>query len=135
MLCRQQNSQLVVRGRKLVLNYTHGSPCDIGREKRFLKGYDIPSLQVKSEDNMDKDEADRRKKLSKGDALRHKSSIISFLCEKEPMSPKGSKASVAFVGVSYDECTYFFEVRSHAACAGIETAQQQLGPGGVFGVM
>lgn len=42
--------------------------------------------------------------------------------------------TLSFVA-SPDSCTYFFEARTSAACGGIETAQQQLGPGGVFGVI
>lgn len=39
--------------------------------------------------------------------------------------------TLSFVA-SPDECTYIFEARSSAACAGIETAKQSLSPGGVF---
>lgn len=42
--------------------------------------------------------------------------------------------SVSFVA-SPDSCTYIFEARTSAACGGIEAAQQQLGPSGVFGVI
>lgn len=58
-----------------------------------------------------------------------------MLCDRETIDPKGPKLYLAFVGTDEDECTYFFEGRSFAACAGIETTPQQLGPGGVFGVM
>lgn len=65
------------------------------------------------------------------DGVRRKTSIFSLMCEKDPLGPK---AAVSFVG-TMDECTYFFEVRTLAACAGAEPADQSLGPGGVFGVM
>jgi cation-dependent mannose-6-phosphate receptor len=42
---------------------------------------------------------------------------------------------VSFVGASQDECTYFFEARSMAACGGVNETEQTLGPGGIFGVM
>jgi len=42
--------------------------------------------------------------------------------------------TLSFVA-SPDSCTYIFEARSSAACGGVETAKQQLGPGGVFGVI
>jgi cation-dependent mannose-6-phosphate receptor len=66
---------------------------------------------------------------------RRKSTIISFLCDSESTDPKAPKVAVSYVGVDEEECAYFFEARSSAACAGIETTPQQLGPGGVFGVM
>lgn len=42
--------------------------------------------------------------------------------------------TVSFVA-SPDSCTYMFEARTSAACGGVETAKQQLGPSGVFGVI
>ncbi|KAA6407799.1 MAG: hypothetical protein FRX48_08150 [Lasallia pustulata] len=61
-----------------------------------------------------------------------KSTLISFLCDRDPLA---AKASIAFVGASPDACTYVFEVRSMAACGGVGAAQQTLGPGAVFGVI
>lgn len=61
-----------------------------------------------------------------------KSTLISLLCDRDPLAPK---ASISFVGASPDACTYFFELRSMAACGGVSEAQQTLGPAGVFGVM
>ncbi|KAF2101390.1 mannose 6-phosphate receptor domain-containing protein [Rhizodiscina lignyota] len=98
------NTEPVFRGRKLVLNYTEGSPCP-GSSPSFL---------------------DRSH-----DGVRRKSSILSLHCEKDPLAPK---AHISFVG-SMDECTYFFEVRTLAACAGVESANESLSPGGVFGVI
>nr|POF15162.1 putative mannose 6-phosphate receptor-like protein [Quercus suber] len=92
----QQNSAPILRGRKLVLNYTDGSPR-------------------KHSDN-----------------IRRKSTIISFLCEKDPLMPT---LTLSFVGASPDECAYFFEARSSAACLTVETAKQTLSPSGVFGVI
>jgi cation-dependent mannose-6-phosphate receptor len=106
------------------LNYTNGSPCD----------------------DKDRDDEDWKQKRSRGyehetqdigamkSKIRRKSTIISLLCQKEAL-PTTPKVSVAFVGASEDHCTYFFEARSAAACAGIETTPSQLSPGGVFGVM
>jgi cation-dependent mannose-6-phosphate receptor len=128
---RQQNSELVFRGRKLVLNYTGGSLCDTGNSKRDIRT-DLTGRKLKDGDD---DDDDRHKTPAHKDGKRRKSTIISLLCEKEPLAPKSPKVTVAFVGASEDQCTYFFEARSPAACAGIETTPQQLGPGGVFGVM
>ncbi|BDD59332.1 hypothetical protein MAP00_004542 [Monascus purpureus] len=92
----QQASDPFFRGRKLVLNYTNGSPCP-----------------------------------SDGDS-RTKSTIMSFLCDRDTLA---SQTAVSFVG-TMDSCTYFFEVRSSAAC-GIASSPngQGLGPAGVFGVI
>ncbi|KAF2400216.1 mannose 6-phosphate receptor domain-containing protein [Trichodelitschia bisporula] len=104
----QQNAEPIFRGRKLVLNYTNGSPCD---------------------------EHSKRSEARSDKKTRRKSTIISLLCDKDPPAPKAPKAVVAFIGASDDACTFFFEARSQAACAGIEASPQQLGPGGVFGVI
>ncbi|KAL2799287.1 mannose 6-phosphate receptor domain-containing protein [Aspergillus keveii] len=93
----QQASEPFFRGRKLVLNYTDGSPCD-------------------------------------GDlSSRNKSTLISFLCDRETSA---SQPTVSFVG-TMDECTYFFELRSSAACGGYghDPAGQGLSPGGIFGII
>ena len=124
------------RGRKLVLNYTGGSPCDSKDRKRSLLNHEAEDIQpTKLIDDDDVDDRDRESKRPSNN--RRKSTIISLLCEKEPLAPKAPPAAVAFVGASEDDCTYFFEVRSPAACAGAETDSSggALGPGGVFGVM
>lgn len=58
-----------------------------------------------------------------------KSSLMSLMCDHEQFS----KPSVSFVG-QMNDCAYFFEVRTAAACATINQAQA-LGPGAVFGAM
>lgn len=95
----EQAAQPLFRGRKLVLNYTNGSPC--------------PGEQI-------------------GHSSRNKSTIMSFLCDRDALS---HQAVASFVG-TMDQCTYFFEVRSAAACGSIGHAHGDgLGPGGVFGVI
>ncbi|OCL10616.1 mannose 6-phosphate receptor domain-containing protein [Glonium stellatum] len=135
-----QNSEPVFRGRKLVLNYTGGSLCSSGHSKRALLSHETEDLSTKKiisdddddEDDDDEDDKPKKKPLKNKDDKRRKSTIISLLCEKDPLAPK---ASVAFVAASEDECTYFFEARTTAACGGIEVERQTLGPGGVFGVI
>lgn len=63
---------------------------------------------------------------------RRKSTTISFLCERDPLAAQA--AAVSFVAAA-DECAYFFEVRSEAACGAPEPTEQGVGPGGVFGVI
>ncbi|GAM82654.1 hypothetical protein ANO11243_006360 [Dothideomycetidae sp. 11243] len=100
-----QNDQPVFRGRKLVLNYTDGSPCPSAGSSTSSP---TPSASA-----------------------RRKNTIISFLCAADPLAPP---MAVSFVA-SPDSCTYIFEARTPAACGGVEVAQQQLGPAGVFGVI
>jgi len=75
----EQASEPIFRGRKLVLNYTNGSPCP-------------------EEGNMG----------SSNISKRHKSTIMSFLCDRDAPA---TVATPSFVG-TLDSCTYFFEVRS-----------------------
>ncbi|KAI5804485.1 mannose-6-phosphate receptor binding domain-containing protein [Geopyxis carbonaria] len=58
-----------------------------------------------------------------------KSTLMSLMCDHEAFH----KPSVAFVG-AVNDCAYFFEVRTSAACATINRAQA-LGPVAVFGVI
>ncbi|KAI9702709.1 MAG: Cation-independent mannose-6-phosphate receptor CI-MPR [Bogoriella megaspora] len=140
----------VLRGRKLVLNYTGGSPCekeDIADKRSIPLGgghgtssdHRTGSKKGKGkgkygddEDEDDEDEDDDERP-HKGDRYeRRKSTVISFLCDRDPLK---AEASVAFVAASPDKCTYFFEVRSQAACGGSESKSSGLGPGGVFGII
>ena len=88
------------------------------------------------DDDNDDDGDDSRhsdKRPSKGSRFQQrKSTVISFLCDRDPLK---TEAAVAFVASSPDECTYFFEVRSLAACGMSESSKSGLGPGGVFGIM
>lgn len=59
--------------------------------------------------------------------------MMSFLCDRDAPA---NQATPSFVG-TMDSCTYYFEVRSAAACGGIAADPNAggLGPAGVFGVM
>ncbi|KAJ5894168.1 hypothetical protein N7495_005859 [Penicillium taxi] len=100
----EQASDPFFRGRKLVLNYTNGSPCP---------------------DDYNTDNASTSK--------RTKSTILSFLCDRDALP---SLATPSFVG-TMDSCSYYFEIRSSAACGGtaVDPNAGGLGPGGVFGVI
>ena len=103
-----------------------GSPCESTSST-------YPRKLIDDDDGeKDSDDKDQKKPKSGSDSGRRKSTMISFLCDRDPTAPK---ASVSFVGQSPDECAYFFEVRSEAACGGANEAQQSIGPAGVFGVM
>ncbi|KIV80345.1 hypothetical protein PV11_07851 [Exophiala sideris] len=109
----QQNDQPIFRGKKLVLNYTNGSPC--------------PELD---EDGVPIDSDFAARKIP----LRRKSTLMSFICDTSPLL--STKPAISFLG-SPDHCTYVFEVRSRYACGGTTQSEEKgtLGPGGVFGVI
>lgn len=109
----------------MVLNYTSGSPCGSERTK-------LPRKVIDGDEGKGRDRGKEGNQGNQRSDERRKSSIISFQCERDALAPK---AQVSFVGASQDECTYFFEARSMAACGGVNETEQTLGPGGVFGVM
>jgi cation-dependent mannose-6-phosphate receptor len=139
-----ENTEPVFRGRKLILNYTGGSLCPSIKSKRdqpanlpreIIKDPDDdddeddkPKKKKPSEDK-DKDDKDKEEK-DKDKHARRKTTIISLLCDSDPLA----KTSVSFVA-AVDDCTYFFEGRSPHACGGLHKEQQALGPSGVFGVI
>ena len=120
------------RGRKLVLQYTDGSPC----------GERSDSMSSLSKDSIIYDDSrepgpfyGEAKTPSKSAALstRRKSTTISFLCDREPGN---TMAALSFVGTDPDECAYFFEARSIHACAHAEPHKPgSVGPGSIFGLI
>lgn len=129
----QSNSELIFRGRKLLLNYTNGSPCpsldedgNPQSEKREIIGGD---------DDNDKDDDHSGKKTSPSKpAQRHKSTLLSLICDRDPSV--STHPSLSFLG-SPDHCIYVFEARSRYFCGGATSSSEpgSLGPGGVFGVI
>ncbi|RPA74244.1 mannose 6-phosphate receptor domain-containing protein [Ascobolus immersus RN42] len=99
------NDKPMFRGRKLVLTYTDGSPCT-------------------SSSPSDTDSA--ASGLAFG-SPRRKSTTISFQCDNSLLV----RAAVSFVGTP-DECAYFFEVRTSAACPGVKR-EEGVGVGALFG--
>ena len=128
---RQASTEPIFRGRKLVLNYTDGSPCDDTSTQLLPRKITNDDDDHDDDDKKDDDNKHRKDSPSKK-VTRRKSTLISFICERDSLAPK---AHLSFLGASPDECTYFFEARSMAACGGVIQAQQSLGPGGVFGVI
>lgn len=137
---------MIIRGKKLVLNYTDGSPCPAHATKRALNSEDLTSRSLAiapgsgkkaANINVRPNNAGSPQRSAQSDIVaqvsdRRKSSIFSLLCERDPLA---AKASVSFVGASADECTYFFELRSSAACPAVNVEKQQVGPSAVFGLM
>ena len=113
------------------MNYTGGSPCD--EPSKRLRSRKLNDNDDDKDDDKDDDRDDEGKdhKYLK-EPKRRKSTLISFICDHDSLAPK---AHLSFLGASPDECTYFFEARSMAACGGVIDPQQSLGPGGVFGVI
>lgn len=110
---REQSSNLTLRGKRLVLQYTNGSPCGPTEKKRaIIDGDHNPSTD--------------------GEVTRRKSALISFHCEKDPVI---TQTPPTFVGTDPDECAYFFEIRSVHACGGSEPTKQGVGPGAVFTII
>ena len=119
----RSSDEPVFRGRKLVLNFTHGSPCEED---------DVP----KKRKIIDDDDDDDKKHSKGGSHVRRKSAIISFLCERDNYDSAKPKVAVSFVGASPDMCAYFFEARSPVSCGGASRNEEDaVGPGGVFGIM
>ncbi|KAK3947410.1 mannose-6-phosphate receptor binding domain-containing protein [Pseudoneurospora amorphoporcata] len=143
----QESGALTPRGRKLVLQYSQGSPCEAPEDKddkrKRSRGvvhegaayskYSDDEDEDRDDDQTDSDtDSDRQNSNASKDKIRRKSATISFLCDRSPDSP----TAVSFVGTDPDECSYFFEVRSQHACAGAEPHKPgSVGPGGVFAII
>lgn len=128
--CSEESADVIYRGHP-VLQYINGSPCGTSDKKNLESRREAENTLEsgkESTDKFDKDEKDGKD----SEGHRRKSTLIFFLCEREPMT---AAASISFVGTDPDECTYSFVIRSAAACGGAEPVQQTLGPGGVFGVI
>ena len=110
----QQNDELLFRGKKLLLNYTQGSPC--------------PDLDEDG-NPIDDDDFLTRKVLR-----RRKSTLLTFACDTSPLL--SIRPAVNFYG-TLDHCTYVFEIRSRYACGGTTASEEKgtLGPGAVFGLI
>lgn len=128
-----ESAEPIFRGRKLILNYTGGSLCPSSpsKSKRALEPVSLDTRELVDGDNDDEDEdGDKKEKKKEKDSERRKATVISLLCDSDPLA----KTSISFVA-AVDDCAYFFEGRSPFACGGVHSEAQALSPGGVFGVM
>ncbi|KAK8048203.1 hypothetical protein PG994_009933 [Apiospora phragmitis] len=136
---------LTTRGRKLVLQYTGGSPCGAksggSSSKRDALGkrgsHEGASYKDYSDDEATATSSVRSAAAAAAKATdapqRRKSATISFLCDRDPTA---TTAAVSFIGADPDECAYFFEMRSQHACAGAVPHQPgSVGPGSVFAII
>lgn len=112
------------RGRKLVLQYSGGSPCGQSAKRR---------RDLLAREPLDSDEGYYAGEDAEEEHTRRKSATISFLCDRDPGT---TQAAIAFVGTDPDECAYFFEARSVHACAQAEPHKPgSVGPGSIFGLI
>lgn len=128
----QRNDQPIFRGKKLVMNYTLGSPCPELDEDGIP--IDASSLQRRRWYSGEEGEENRLTGRARKEPARRKSTLLSFICDTSPLL--STRPAISFLG-SPDHCTYVFEVRSRYACAGATPSGEKgtLGPGGVFGVI
>ena len=131
-----ENTVPIFRGRKLILNYTGGSLCPSSSSKSKRSPIALPNdpREIITDPDDDDDDEDKPKKKPSKDKedkdSRRKTTVISLLCDSDPLA----KTSISFVA-AVDDCSYFFEGRSPFACGGVHQETQALGPGGVFGVI
>ena len=152
---------LIPRGRKLVLEYTGGSPCATNLPKARPRALSTvadaagPAPRAVHEGAKyryydDGDGSGSAAATPPGNAssaapaaaaaedapastTRRKSLTISFLCDRDPLN---TLAAASFINTDPDECAYFFEVRSQHACAGAEPHKPgSVGPGSVFAII
>lgn len=130
------------------MQYTGGSPCGRGSTKsststvsrrvaeqpsEYLHWDNEDSSATTPQQQVDGSKSRTAKDKDKDTPTKRKSTTISFLCDRDPSS---AQAAISFVGVSPDECSYFFEARSVYACAGAEPHKPgSVGPGSVFGII
>ena len=142
----EANHNLTIRGRKLLLNYTNGSPCpDLDKYGDPLP-YSSSTLDVRKlldgdkirhgddDDDNDDDDEDRPRKGHASKYTRRKSTILSFICDTS--SALSTTPRISFIAAP-DHCSYIFEVRSRYACAGATPSHEKgtLGPAGVFAMI
>jgi cation-dependent mannose-6-phosphate receptor len=137
-----ENGELLWRGKRLLMNYTMGSPCpdlDEDGDPVYPREivHDDPDDEDEDDDDNDKDEDEDdkpRMKKPSSKSNRRKSTMLSFVCDTSPLL--ATHPSISFVG-TMDHCTYWFEVRSRHVCGGTTRSDTKgtLGPGGVFAVI
>lgn len=130
LLCRQLNTTLVPRGSQLVLRYSGGSPCALGKSKGKRQLHSGASYK-----DLDHETETRKSSHWAEDAevVRRKSAIISFRCDRDIGN---THARLSFIEMDEDECTYVFSMLSQHACAKTEPHKAgSVGPGSVFGII
>ncbi|KAI0190222.1 mannose-6-phosphate receptor binding domain-containing protein [Xylaria flabelliformis] len=145
-----QSSNLVTRGKELVLQYTGGSPC--GKKKksksrslsdrsavhsgaayRDYENDDEPPSSKKIGGDVSKSKKEDEDDEEDEDQIRRKSTTIFFSCDRDAL---GGNAQVSFIATDPEECNYVFKVKSAHACAAAEPHKPgSVGPGSVFAII
>ncbi|KAH7038296.1 mannose-6-phosphate receptor binding domain-containing protein [Microdochium trichocladiopsis] len=136
------STELVPRGKELVLQYSGGSYCEkkssssrrgdrTGLSARGVV-HDGANFKSHEDESSDKDKSYHTLDKSNKDR-RRKSATIMFTCDKDPTA---GTAVVSFIAADPEECNYVFKVRSQHACAGAEPHKPgSVGPGSVFAII
>ncbi|OTB08546.1 hypothetical protein M426DRAFT_317170 [Hypoxylon sp. CI-4A] len=140
-----QSSDLISRGKELVLQYTGGSPCGKSKKRRgederlegrssvhdnaAYRGSDYERLSDTLSATQTGDWATAAAKET-DEPKQRKSTTIFFSCDRDPGA---GTAQVSFIATDPEECSYVFKVKSQHACAGVEPHKPgSVGPGSVF---
>jgi len=127
------SSELIPRGKELVLQYTGGSYCEkkSSSSKRSV-AHDGANFRSHEDESTAKDGSFHTLDKSSKDR-RRKSATVMFTCDKDPTV---TGAMVSFIAADPEECNYVFKVRSKHACAGAEPHKPgSVGPGSVFAII
>ncbi|KAK0718451.1 mannose-6-phosphate receptor binding domain-containing protein [Lasiosphaeria miniovina] len=158
-----ESGKLVPRGRKLVLEYTGGSPCgspeDKKKDKRSGSVHDGAAYKYYGDDEDDtyevtpaakkedakegtkdeKKDKDNEEKQKEKDKEKEKEKSLrhkSAIISFLCGPDPDTPTAASFVATDQDECVYFFEVRSQHACATAEPhTPGSVGPGSVFAII
>ena len=132
----EANHNLTMRGRKLLLNYTNGSPCPEldGNGQPIYRRSPLDVRELLDGGRKGHGDNNTGKNKSPLKSNRKKSTILSFICDTSPAL--STTPRISFLA-SPDHCSYIFEVRSRYACAGATPSHEKgtVGPGGVFAMI
>ncbi|KAJ1334992.1 M6PR family protein [Microdochium nivale] len=135
------STELVPRGKELVLQYTGGSYCEkpgssskrSDRTGPSARGAVHEGANFKNHEDSSNDNGSSGSKDKSKANRRRKSATIMFTCDKDPTA---GAAIASFIATDPEECNYVFKVRSQHACAGAEPHKPgSVGPGSVFAII
>jgi cation-dependent mannose-6-phosphate receptor len=115
---------------------TYSSYDDEDEEIDYEAGSASADAGSAGKDDDEDEDKNKDKDNGKGkddSAIRRKSAIISFRCDRDPAT---TGAKLSFIEADEDECTYMFSMLSQHACAKSEPhAPGSVGPGSVFAII
>lgn len=131
----QASAAPLFRGKKLILNYTDGSPCDNDAPKpRALEPRSPKKVDDSDSDSSDDpDDTDRPHHRKPSASTRLKTTFIEFTCDSQSVSTQ--KTHIHYLG-NFDNCFYMFDAKSPLACPSpVSPPTQSVGPGFVFSLI